>query len=421
MAWADRVLHAETERLSLDRRDRALAMQLAFGAVKHCRTLDYLIGSIASRPVEQIAPPALASIRLGVYQLVFLDRVPAHAVVSDGVALVKAEMPKAAGFTNAVLRRASNEARAQFAALKDSTPKQAALRYSHQDWMTELFWDLFGAEGARELLAANNESSETCLRANTLKTSINELADKLPVEYNTFPALPEAFVLAGAFDVFGSPLWQEGLYMPQSRAAIAVSHVLDPQPGEKVLDLCAAPGGKTTHIAALMENKGSITAVEKNPGRARALAEIVNRMGVNIVDVHVADATVAQAGTFDRVLVDPPCSDLGTLRSRPDLRWRKTADLPAKLAPLQAEILNAGAAVLKLGGVLVYSTCTLTPRENEEVIRSFLKTHSDFVLDDLRSKFPFWQHSRMPECLQTLPHRDQTDGFFIARLRRGER
>ncbi len=206
--------------------------------------------------------------------------------------------------------------------------------------------------------------------------------------------------------------------MPQSRAAMAVARLLDPQPGDDVLDLCAAPGGKTTHLAALMGNEGAITAVELHAGRAQALAKTAERLGATIVSVETGDATEPQDKTFDRVLVDPPCSDLGTLASRPDARWRK-AGRPEQLAGLQSRILAAGAAAVKPGGTLLYSTCTISPAENEHVVQAFLAAHQDFTADDLGSHVPVWKHPTMPQFLQTLPHRDRTDGFFIARLHRG--
>jgi 16S rRNA (cytosine967-C5)-methyltransferase len=206
--------------------------------------------------------------------------------------------------------------------------------------------------------------------------------------------------------------------MPQSRAAMAVARILDPQPGEQILDLCAAPGGKTTHLAALMGNRGAITAVEKHPGRAKALEQTAARMGATIVTVQTKDATEDHGtATYDRVLVDPPCSDLGTLASRPDARWRK-AGRPRALAEIQREILKAGAKAVRPGGTLVYSTCTISPAENERVVTAFLDSHPEFRSLDLGIDRPVWKHPTMPQYLQTLPHRDRTDGFFIARLER---
>jgi 16S rRNA (cytosine967-C5)-methyltransferase len=207
--------------------------------------------------------------------------------------------------------------------------------------------------------------------------------------------------------------------MPQSRASMLVARVLAPEPGERILDLCAAPGAKTTHIAALTGNAGTIVAVERHPGRAQALERTCERMRASSVSVEVGDATATRdTTTFDRVLVDPPCSGLGTLQSRPDIRWRATPDAIAELAELQASILAAGARATCPGGVTVYSVCTISKRESEDVIERFLRTHEQFTLDDLQLEHPELGHPHTEKYLQLLPHRDGTDGFFIARLRR---
>jgi 16S rRNA (cytosine967-C5)-methyltransferase len=418
-AWTDRALRGETQRLALDPRDLALATQLSYGAVQRRATLDHLIVALAGRPLEELEAPVLAALRLGIFQLAFLDRVPAHAAVGESVQLAKEASRGGAGLVNAVLRRAAREARGLIAALDDATPAQAALRHSHPEWIAELWFDALGADAARALLEAGNRPAEASLRANTLRITPAELLGRLPVGAHAAPGLPEGLLLDAPFDAHGSALWHEGLYMPQSRAAMTVGRLLAPQPGERVLDLCAAPGGKTTHLAALMEDRGEIVAVEHHRGRADALKRTAQRMGAGCVRVVHADASVwEEPAAYDRVLVDPPCSDLGTLASRPDVRWRKSPEQVERLAREQAAILRAGAASVRPGGTLVYATCTISPRENEGVVAAFLDAHPDFAADDLRDDLPVWQHPSVSRFLLTLPYRDGTEGFFIARLRK---
>ena len=417
-AYADRALHGEAARLGLPSRERALATQIAYGTVQRRATLDYVIAALAGRPTSRLEPAVLAALRLGVFQLAFLDRVPAHAAVGESVTLVKADAPRGAGLVNAVLRRAAREARAMVAALPERTPAEAALRHSYPEWIAALWFATLGAEPARALMAAGNEPAEAALRANTLRTGAAELAERLPVASHPAERLPEGLVLEGPFDAFSSPLWEAGLFMPQSRAAMAVARTLDPQPGERILDLCAAPGGKTTHLAALMGDEGEIVAVDRHPGRAEALRRTAARMGAHSIDVRTADATATPGDTYDRVLVDPPCSDLGTLAARPDARWRKQAGTPAELAAEQRRILETAAAAVRPGGVLVYSTCTISPAENEQQVDAFLASHDEFALEQAPSDLPVWDHPTVARYQQTLPHRDGTDGFFIARMRR---
>src|SRR4051812_11194845 len=395
-AYADLALHAEARRLGLDARDRALATRLAYGVVQPRATLDHVIATLASRPVERLEAGVRAALELGVLQLAFMDRVPPHAAVTESVELAKAASRGGAGLVNAVLRRAAREARALVAALPDGTPQQAALRHSHPLWIAELWFDALGPDAARALMAANNDPAEAAPRANTRRIAPAEMVERLPVPAHAADGLPEGLVLDGPFDAFSSPLWEQGLFMPQSRAAMAVARTLAPRSGETVLDLCAAPGGKTTHLAALMENRGGIVAVERHHGRADALRRTAERMGATCVEVRTADAAEPVPGTFDRVLVDPPCSDLGTLAARPDARWRKDPATVEQLAATQAAILGAGAGAVRPGGVLVYSTCTISPRENEGQIDAFLARHGEFALERPPSDLAVWDHHGVP-------------------------
>ncbi len=397
-AYADRALHGEAK--GLDPRERALAMQLAYGTVQRKLTLDHFVERLA-RPVEELDPPTLAALRLGLYQLVFLDGVAAHAAVGESVELAKGGRGGGHKLVNAVLRTA---ARGELPELPpDDTPAGAAIAHSYPPWLVELWWEQFGAGETRALLRAGNARGELALRVNTLRSTPAEVAGALaaltpPVRAR--PAedeLPEGLVVEGAFDAHGHPLYAEGAYVAQSRAAMLVGRAVDPQPGERVLDLCAAPGGKTTHLAALMGDAGEVVAVERHAGRARALQRTAQRMGATAVRVVHADAARFVADEpFHRALVDPPCSGLGTLQGHPDLRWRMDPESIERLARGQANILAAARAAVRPGGRIVYATCTLSPAENEAVVAA-----SGLSIDSERL---------------VLPHRDRTDGFYIARL-----
>ncbi len=395
-AYADRALHAEAR--GLEPRERALAMQLAYGTVQRKLTLDHHIEQLA-RPSTELDPQTLAALRLGLYQLVFLDGVAAHAAVGESVELAKGGRSGGHKLVNAVLRRA---ARGELPALPaDDTPAGAAIAHSYPPWLVELWWERFGAAQTTALLRAGNEPGELALRVNTLRATTDEvraaLADAKVVTTPAGDELPEAILVEGAFDAHGHPLYSEGAYTAQSRGAMLVARALDPQPGERVLDLCAAPGGKTTHLAALMGDEGEIVAVERHPRRASGLRRTAERMGATTVSVVTADARRFTTDTpFDRALVDPPCSGLGTLQGHPDLRWRTSPEAIETLAAAQAQILAAARDAVRPGGAIVYSTCTLSPAENEALIAAAgLPVKSERLV---------------------LPHRDRTDGFYIARL-----
>jgi 16S rRNA (cytosine967-C5)-methyltransferase len=418
-AYADRALQAEAAKL--DARDRALAMRLAYGAIQRRATLDHVIERLAERPPGKLEASVLAALRLGLYELLYLDGAPDRAVVADCVELAKTGKSSAHKLVNAVLRRATREgAHALIGALPEDTPEQAAIAHSHPLWLARLWWDELGAQDARALMAADNLPGELALRVNTLCAMPVAVAVELGVATHTDPQLPEALVLEGPLDLHRSESWKSGAILAQSRAAMLVAHALDPQPGERVLDLCAAPGGKSTHIAALMDGKGEVVSVERNRVRAAELLATAGRLHAHNIRVELADAAVArpEGSVYDRVLIDPPCSGLGTLQARPDLRWRVSPQGVEQLARIQMAILDAGAQALRPGGVLVYSTCTISAPENEQQIESFLERTRDFALEDLGHEQRSHIHPRMSQALLTLPHRDRTAGFFIARMRR---
>jgi 16S rRNA (cytosine967-C5)-methyltransferase len=412
-AFADRALH--TAVADLDGRDRALAMTLAYGTVQRMRTLDHVLSAFVSRPLERLEPPVLAALRLGLFQMLFLGGVTDYAAVNESVELAKRESRGGSQLVNAVLRRAGREGAKRLEQLDDRTPEHAAVLHSVPDWLAQMWWQELGPDRARALLASVNIPAESALRANSLRSTPEQVKAALQAssaarsappweDQPNLPELPEMLIIDGAFDAFGSELFTSGALMPQARGSAVVARVLAPEPGERVLDLCAAPGGKTTHLAALMCGEGELVAVEVHPGRARALEETCRQMGADNVRVVQVDAReFSDPQAFDRVLVDPPCSGLGTLQARPDLRWQPRRGQIAELADRQAQLLRAGAAQLRPGGSIVYSVCTISRQEADQVVDEFVAELPDFSCEQR------WQ---------LLPSTDGTDGFFIALLRR---
>ena len=419
-AYADRAFRAEADRAGLDPRDRGFAQRLAYGTIQNRRTLDYVVTALSSRTTDAIDPPILNALRLGIYQVTLLDGVPDHAAVDQTVDLAKHFGRGGHGLVNAVMRRATREASDLISALTDNSPAEAGVRHSHPEWVVRMWWDALGRDETVALLERDNAPAESAVRVNELLVTTDEVVAalaELGADVQPVDDIPEGLVLGGQFAVHGSKLFKDGAVMPQSRASMLVARVVDPQPGERILDLCAAPGAKSTHLAALIRNEGQVVAVEVHGGRAKALTENCARLGASCVEVKEADAADVD-GEFDRVLVDPPCSDLGTLQSRPDVRWKKSEDVVERLVVEQQRLLDAAADRVRAGGTLVYSTCTISPEENERQIAAFVDRRDDFRIDDLGATFSRYVHPTAANLLQLMPHRHGTDGFFIARLRR---
>ena len=388
-AYADRAF--PTAAAGLDSRDRALAQRLAFGTIQRARTLDNGIETIGRRPVRKLDPPVRAALRLGAYQLAFTD-VAVHAAVNESVELVRAAgLARAVSFANAIMRRLALGLRELVEALPDDTPEEAALRHSYPDWVAELWFRELGRDDALALMAAQNEPLETVVRVNRRKSG--------RVEGEPDPELPDALHV-GRVD---EKALADGLIWPQSRGSQLAGLLVGSRDGERVLDLCAAPGGKAMQLA------GEVVAVEKHPGRARQLQENCDRLGATNVEVVNADALALpeELRDFDRVLVDAPCSGLGVLGSRPDLRWRAQP-----LPELQRDLMSVAAERVRPGGTILYSVCTINSEENEAVVDA-----SGLEIEPLGGEWPQYTHPQRPEFLLTLPHRHRTSGFFIARLR----
>jgi len=416
-AHTERVFREAADERGLDGRERAQAQRLAYGAVQRRGTIDAALERLIDRPLRQIDPPVWAGLRLGIYELLFADGTPDHAAVDQAVELVKrAGAPHASGFVNAVLRRAGREREALAEALfsDDSTPESAAIKYSAPLWLAQMWWRELGPDDARSLLAACNEPAEHAFRVNTLRTDVETTLTKLRdagVEASGAPyaaidhikrtgselslAAPEMIVVEGQTGSIVPELVAAGELTPQSRGSAAAVEALNPQPGEHVLDLCAGPGIKTGQIAARMGDRGEVISVENDSERAAEVAAQARRLGLRCVTVIEADATRAGMTGFDRVLLDGPCSDLGALASRPDARWRKSPATIDRLVEVQSQLLDSARQALRPGGTLVYSTCTISRRENEDQVNG-------------------------GEQFQIRPDRDRTTGFFISRLRRND-
>jgi len=392
-AYADRAFRGSVE--GIDPRERALAQRLAYGTIQRVRTLDHGIEQLGGRPVAKLDPPVRAALRLGAYQLAYSE-VAVHAAVNESVELVRAAgVERAVKFANAVMRRLTLGLRELVEALPDETPGQAALRNSYPDWVAEVWWRDLGAGQARELMRAQNDPPERAVRLNARRRG--------PVGRGEHdPAIPGALLVERieACDLAAGFLW------PQSRGSQLAGLAVGAQPGERVLDLCAAPGGKATQVA---ERAEEVVAVEKHPGRARELEANCHCLGATNVRVVNADALALpdDLGVFDRVLVDAPCSGLGVLAARPDLRWRGKP-----LPELQRDLMRVAAERVRPGGAVIYSVCTINADENEAVV-----DESGLEPDPLADEWPQFAHPVRPEFLLTLPHRDHTSGFFIARLR----
>jgi 16S rRNA (cytosine967-C5)-methyltransferase len=423
-AFADIALEHALERARLDPRDAALCTEIVYGTLRWRRHLDWRLAPHLNRPLAKLDPWVRALLRLTVYQLVFLDRVPRWAAVDEAVsaARLKSRVPGPAEFVNGVLRSFT---RAPAPPRLPADPAEAAgVRWSFPDWMAARWITRYGPDEAERLMAALNERPPVSIRANTLRVSREELAARLRdeelAETDPTALAPEGLTVrrgaVGRWAAFAS-----GWCSIQDEASMLIARLLDPQPGELVADACAAPGTKSTHLAQLMGNRGRIVAMDPHAARLRLLNQAATRLGISIIETHLG-GVAAVSGRWknrcDRVLVDAPCSNLGVLRRNPDVKWKREESDLGRLAEKQQGILTAAAGLAKPGGRLVYATCSLEPEENDEVVRAFLDTHADWRVD-APADFPV-----APDAggvIRCLPHVHGTDGFTAVRLVRASR
>ncbi len=407
--------------------NRAFVTELTYGALRWRGRLDWIVRHFSDVPFEKIDPVILNILRLGLYQIFFLTRTPAWAAVNESVELAKSSRgKKGGGFVNAILRCALREKETLPYPDKNEAPAlHVAVTESHPLWLVERWIESLGIEETLRICRANNQIAPLTLRTNTLKVRREVLVEKLKEKgLNATPTFfsDQGILVRDSPPVSELPFLGQGLFVIQDEASQLITLLLDPKPGETILDACAAPGGKTTHIAQKMENVGEIYALDLHQEKLKQVEEACRRLGIKIVKTKVGNAThrLPMPGemTFDRVLADVPCSGFGTLRRNPDLKWRRTQEDIERLSALQFSILKNLAGYVKEGGLLVYSTCTVFHEENEDVVERFLGEHQDFHLDSLREVPERCRQFMKRGYLETFSPNGELDGFFAARLRK---
>ena len=426
-AYADVLLDETLKTKLLSSQDRALLTELTYGTLRWRGRLDAYLSPLMRRSLQETDPFLKNLLRLGVYQFLFLDRIPDYAIVNEAVHLAKSHAGgKAAGFVNGVLRNFRRGLKQVPKPDPKESPISAVAEYwSHPSWLVERWLKYFDMEQIEALLEANNEEAPLVLRTNLrqgTREALLELLQSKNINASPTPWSPQGIMVESRALVDKLPGFHEGLFQVQGEASQLVVYLLHPQPGERLLDACAAPGGKTTHIAELMDDTGEITATDISAKGLQKVGENMKRLrlkSVRTVQADLSEGLNGSAQSFDRILVDAPCTGFGTLRSHPEIKWsRGEADIK-RLSELQQKILNRVAAYLKPGGVLVYSTCTLIEDENEKVVENFLERHQEFILDDAAAYLPKVAQSLVRDSyFMAVPHRHRTDGFFAARMRR---
>lgn len=418
----NRVIKSVGKSVEISQTDRSFACELVYGIVRRQRTLDALIDLLGKKKATQQPPDLRIILHLGLYQLRYLDRIPTSAAVNTSVELAKTNgISKLSAVVNGLLRGYVRQTESgDPLQLPDDPVKRLGIQHSFPDWIVETWLEQLSIEEVDQLLPWFNQSPKIDLRVNTLKTNITEVETAFKaagVSVERIPGLPQGLRLEGAGAITNLPGYKQGWWIIQDSSAQLVTHLLDPQPGETIIDACAAPGGKTTHIAELMGDKGQIIACDRAAKRLNKVRENAARLQLQSIQIEVGDSRNFQefANIADRVLLDAPCSGLGTLHKRPDIRWRQTSQSIQELFKLQRELLDQIATWVKPKGMLVYATCTLNIWENENVIQSFLENHLNWSIKsppDVITKN--WVTPE--DWIKVYPHRHNMDGFFMVRL-----
>jgi 16S rRNA (cytosine967-C5)-methyltransferase len=430
----DVLLDRALARSSLDSRDRALAMELTYGVLRRLATIDWRLEPLLDKPLPRLPILVQMILRLGAYQIIYLDRIPHSAAVNESVQLAKQRVKTLGrdwgGFVNAVLRSLLRSPVLPWPTVETDAARALSVRYSIPEWLSQRWIDRLGVTRAEVAAEAASAIPPVTLRTNQMKTTRDALLATLHavgLKARATEVSPIGIILEDGGTVPSLPGFQEGAFYVEDEAAQLIPPLLDPQPGEVVLDACAAPGGKTTHLALLMQNRGVVYAVDRKAERLEWLRDNCRRLGIEIVTPVVGDirqpntwsnVAPAQDGCFDRILVDAPCSGLGVLRRHPEAKWRKDSQAFARHQAHQRQILDAVVPRLRAGGVLVYSTCSTEPEENEDVIEQLCRSYAGFRLESVAPWLPPAAHIYLTEqgALSTMGNRHSMDAFYAARL-----
>lgn len=419
----DRVLHKS----GLKGSDRGLVAELVYGTVRRQKTLDAIIDQLGKKPIAQQPPDLRVVLQLGLYQIRYLDSIPSSAAVNTSVELAKEnKLGQLAGVVNGCLRQylRSQEKQGDPLVLPDDPIAKLALQHSFPEWLIDSWLAQFGQAETEQLCAWFNQPAQLDIRVNPLRSSaekIQQLFTEAGVKVAAIADLPNALRLVEKRGLIQDlPGYKEGWWTVQDASAQLVTHLLDPRPNEVIIDACAAPGGKTTHIAELMQDQGTIWASDKYKSRISKIEQNTRRLNISMVRTLVGDSREFPQfrQMADRVLLDVPCSGLGTLHKRPDIRWQQTPDNITELTQLQLQLLEAGSKWVKPGGHLVYSTCTINPAENEAIAEQFLAQHPEWQIAKPDENSPAYPFASAQGWINVLPHKHNMDGFFMVKLKK---
>lgn len=428
-AYSNLLLNTALQKASLEKGDAGLTTELVYGTTSRLNTLDYFLDRFVKKGTAKLQPWVRALLRLSLYQIIYLDRIPEHAVVSEAVNLAKRRGHQGiSGMVNGVLRNILRQK--EDLVIPDNLPPadRISLRHSHPKWLVERWIKQYGEDTAEAICKANNEPPAVSVRVNTTMISREAMLEEMKA--NGFEAVPSELSSYGIIVKSGGNMaltewYRDGMISIQDESSMLVAEVVDPEPGMRVLDCCAAPGGKTAHMGEIMKDEGSIIANDLHSHKQKLIAQQAERLGLDSIKTVTGNALDLaksyEPASFDRILLDAPCSGLGVIRRKPDLKWVKTPEDIGEIILLQRELLQSVSSLVRPGGVLVYSTCTVEPGENEGTVAAFLAENPNFevVHDDAGSMNRVLKNALSKGGgVQILPQHFHSDGFYIARLRR---